>query len=209
MTASTISVLDLGSGNLHSVIKALEYCGAKPVLISTVEEVMAADKLILPGQGAFGTFAQAIRSQNIDSAIREWLRLGRPFFGICLGMQILFEQSEEQGPISGLSVLPGKVVRFRTQDPYKKVPHMGWNQVAVADDHQEDPLLANIPQNTNFYFVHSYYVAAQDQSYEALICNYIHPFVAAIRKDNIFATQFHPEKSQHAGLHLLDQFAQL
>lgn len=203
---STVAILDTGSGNLRSVAKALARVGGAPVITSDPEVVRSADRLVVPGQGAFGEFARALHERGLEQSVREVIDAGRPFLGICLGLQVLFESSEEQGPVEGLGLLAGHVVKFRPNDPALKVPHMGWNDVARA--HHEEPLLAGIPDGSYFYFVHSYYVVPADDDIVALRCDYGVPFAAAVRKDNLFACQFHPEKSQAAGLRLLQNFVE-
>ena len=181
-----VVVVDAGFGNLRSVGKALAQVGLAPTLSHDPDAIRRADKLVLPGQGAFKDCMQALGG-GLDQAIREHIRSGKPYFGICLGMQILFEQSEEQGPCGGLGVLPGRVVKF-PPDAGLKIPHMGWNQAG----------------GEWYYFVHSYYVVPSDPSVIAMRTRYGDiEFCSAVRKDNIFATQFHPEKSQRAGLELL------
>ena len=185
-TQRVIVVVDAGFGNLRSVEKALAQVGLAPKLTHDPDEIRRADKVVLPGQGAFKDCMRALGG-GLDEVIREHIRAGKPYFGICLGLQILFEESEEQGPCGGLGVLPGRVVKFPS-DAGLKIPHMGWNQAG----------------GEWFYFVHSYYVAPADASIVAMSTRYGDvEFCAAVRKDNIFATQFHPEKSQRAGLELL------
>ena len=207
MTRS-IAVIDTGSGNLRSVAKALAHVGGQPVVTSDPDTIRRADRLVVPGQGAFGAFARAMHERALEQPLRDFIASGRPFLGICLGLQVLFEVSEEHGPVPGLGILPGRVVRFRPTDPATKVPHMGWNQVRHPAATTDDPMLAGIPPNTHFYFVHSYYVAPADPATVALTCDYDVPFTAAVRKDNLFACQFHPEKSQAAGLRLLANFVE-
>jgi len=197
-----IAVVDSGYGNLHSVIKALEHVGGAPKVITDPDQVRRADRIVVPGQGAFGDCVAAYREHGLGEAVREVIDAGRPYLGICLGLQVLFDESEEHGPVDGLGILPGRVVKFRPTDPALKVPHMGWNRVTGGGD----PLLDGIPPDAYFYFVHSYYVAPADESIVALRCDYGGEFTAAIRRDNLFACQFHPEKSQAVGLRLLANF---
>ena len=199
-----IAVVDSGYGNLRSVEKALAKVGGAPRVVSDPDQVRKADRIVVPGQGAFGDCAAAFRDRGLGDAIREVIAAGRPYLGICLGLQMLFDESEEHGPVAGLGLLAGRVVKFRPTDPAQKVPHMGWNRVTGGGD----PLLAGIPEDAYFYFVHSYYVAPADESIVALRCDYGGSFTAAIRKDNLFACQFHPEKSQTVGLELLANFAE-
>jgi glutamine amidotransferase len=197
-----IAVVDSGYGNLRSVEKALASVGGAPQVLSDPDAVRRADRIVVPGQGAFGDCAAAFKERGLGDAVREVIAAGRPYLGICLGLQMLFEDSEEHGPVEGLGLLEGHVVRFRPNDPALKVPHMGWNRVTGKGD----PLLEGIPPDAYFYFVHSYHVVPKDPTIIALRCDYGGEFTAAIRKDNLFACQFHPEKSQAVGLHLLSNF---
>lgn len=205
---SAVVIVDTGSGNLRSVAKALAHVGGRPEVTGDPDAIRRAERVVVPGQGAFGAFVRAMRARGLEQALREAIASGRPFLGICLGLQVLFEESEEQGPVPGLGVLPGRVVRFRPAAPACKVPHMGWNQVRRAGGAAEDPLLAGVPDGAWFYFVHSYYVAPARAADVALTCEYDAPFAAAVRRDNVFACQFHPEKSQRAGLRLLSNFVE-
>lgn len=200
----TVTIVDTGSGNLRSVARAFEAAGASAIISADPAAVRAADKLVVPGQGAFGSFVDAVKQTGMDGAIHDFIATGRPYFGICLGMQILFEDSEEQGPVAGLALLPGHVVRFQPGESGLKVPHIGWNH--VRHHGPVDPLLRDIPDETAYYFVHSYYVVPADPAMTALTCTYGAPFCAAIRRDNLFAVQFHPEKSQGAGLRLIENY---
>ncbi len=199
----TIAVVDSGSGNLRSVEKALARVGGRPIVTSDPDVVRRADRIVVPGQGAFADCIRALAERGLDAALREVIASGRPYFGICLGLQILFDQSEEHGPVPGLGVLPGRVVRFSSAE--RKVPHIGWNQVRQGSS---EPLMAGIADGTYFYFVHSYHAVASDPSDVALWCDYGGSFAAAVRRDNLFACQFHPEKSQAAGLRLLANFVE-
>ncbi len=196
-----VAVVDSGSGNLRSVERALIAVGARPVVTSDPEIVAGAARVVVPGQGAFGDCVANLREHGLDQAIREILAKGRPYLGICLGLHVLFEESEECPDSRGLGILPGSVRRLAPE--VGKVPHMGWNSVVSK---RRLALLANIPENTYFYFTHSYYVEAKSNAIVALECDYGGPFVAAVQRENIFATQFHPEKSQGAGLKLLQNF---
>lgn len=206
---SDVVIVDTGSGNLRSVAKALAHVGGRPVVTGDPDVIRAAERVVVPGQGAFGSFVRAMHARGLEAALREAVASGRPFLGICLGLQVLFDESEEQGPVAGLGVLPGRVVRFRPVSAACKVPHMGWNQVRQArPDAAADPLLAGIPDGTWFYFVHSYHAVPARGEDVALTCEYEQPFAAAVRRDNVFACQFHPEKSQRAGLRLLANFVE-
>jgi imidazole glycerol-phosphate synthase subunit HisH len=191
-----IAVVDACSGNLRSVERALAQVGGQVVVTRDPEVIRRADKVVVPGQGAFGEFAKGIAERGLGEALREALASGRPFLGICLGLQVLFEDSEEGGV--GLGALEGHVVKFRDG----KVPHIGWNQVWRE---REDPLMKGIDDGAYFYFVHSYYPVPRD-GVVALSCDYNGKFCAAIRHENLFAVQFHPEKSQALGLKLLENF---
>ncbi len=196
-----IAVIDSGSGNLRSVQRALLAAGGQPSFTSDPEVVRKADRIVVPGQGAFGDCMSNLRSQGLDQAIAEFVAAGRPYFGICLGMQILLESSEESPEEAGLAILKGAVKRFAPS--VGKVPHMGWNQILHA---KPELLMAGIPERSYFYFTHSYYALPANEDAIALRCDYGGSFAAALRQDNIFACQFHPEKSQGAGLQLLRNF---
>lgn len=201
-------------GNLRSVQKALEHVGCPATITSQPEEILAARKVILPGVGAFGDALRELRTRDLVDPIATVIRRGSPFLGICLGLQLLFEVGFEGGEQPGLGVLPGCVERFpgdmadpTHSDLKLKVPHMGWNQVSVVKP--DCPLLREIPSQAHFYFVHSYFVRPADPQLTWLQCEYGVKFCAAVWQDNLFATQFHPEKSQRDGLQLLRNFAAL
>ena len=197
-----IAVVDSGSGNLRSVERALAHAGGAPVLTRDPDVVRRADRVVVPGQGAFADCMAAMQSSGLGEAVREVVRAGKPYLGICLGLQILFEESEEHGPVAGLGLLPGRVVRFAPS--VGKVPHIGWNQVRGAEG---EPLLRGIPPEAHFYFIHSYVAVPAEARSVALTCDYGGAFCAAVRQENLFACQFHPEKSQAVGLRLLANFA--
>lgn len=209
---SSVAVIDYGMGNLHSVAKALEHTGSvdKVIVTSEAKRILAADRIVLPGVGAIRDCMAEIKRLGIDEIVLEAIK-SKPFLGVCVGMQALMDFSEENEGTECLGILPGRVSFFGNQltDPETgaalKVPHMGWNQV-----HQEmaHPLWKNIPQDARFYFVHSYYVAPKDNAYLAASSRHGVTFAAALAHENIFAAQFHPEKSQHAGLQLYDNFLQ-
>ncbi len=196
-------VIDSGSGNLRSVHRALEAAGCVPEFTADPDVVRRADRIVVPGQGAFGDCVDNLEKHGLNEAIIESAKAGTPYFGICLGLQILFASSEESEG-RGLGLLGGDVQRFAPE--VGKVPHMGWNSVTWDYSESRDPILAGIPQETYFYFTHSYHVEPTDARVIALRCHYGHDFVAAIRSENLFACQFHPEKSQGAGLALLANF---
>jgi len=204
--SAPIAVIDTGICNLRSVTKALEAVGASPVVVRTPGEVegCGADGLVLPGVGALRDCVLSLRSSGLDATVREWIRLDRPFLGVCLGMQALFDESEEGG-VTGLGVFPGRVVRFRLASPLK-VPHMGWNTlrfIRTGTALQEG--LSN--EGESFYFVHSFHCVPEDRTLVLAECDYGVPFVAAISRGRLFATQFHPEKSQAKGLQIYRNFA--
>ncbi len=203
----TLIVVDYGMGNLRSVAKAFEFVVREHALPFTVNissdahDVRNADRVVFPGQGAMPDCMRYLRESKLEDAVREAART-KPFFGVCVGMQMLFDVSEE-GNTPGLGIFHGDVKRFRPTDVTQKVPHMGWNEV-----HQKSPhvLWQGIPDAERFYFVHSYYCAPRDDAVTTAVADYVQPFTAAIARDNIFATQFHPEKSHHAGLTLYRNF---
>jgi glutamine amidotransferase len=204
--ADPIAVIDAGTGNLRSVEKALARVGGAPILTSDPDVVRKAPRVVVPGQGAFESFVTGLKEHHLEDALREVIADGRPYLGICLGLQVLFDESEEHGPVAGLGLIRGKVVRFRPSDPALKVPHMGWNKVTPT--HGREPLLDGIAGGAYFYFTHSYYVVPDDPEIVSLTCDYDGPFAAAVRQDNLFACQFHPEKSSAVGLKLLANFVE-
>jgi len=206
MSGRRVAVIDAGTGNLRSVERAIAAAGGEPLVTRDPDVVRAAPKVVVPGQGAFESFVAGLRARDLEPALREVIAAGRPYLGICLGLQVLFDESEEHGPVAGLGLVPGKVVRFRPREHRNKVPHMGWNRVRPRG--AADPLLAGIPDEAFFYFVHSYYVVPDDPAVVALTCEYEDEFTAAIRSGNLFACQFHPEKSSAVGLQLLRNFVE-
>lgn len=202
-----IAIIDYGMGNLRSVHQALHTIAptASIVVTDDPQEVAQATRVVFPGQGAMPDCIRELDARGLRAAVLHAAQT-KPFLGICIGLQMLFDHSEE-GDISGLAIMPGKVVRFAsnlydTQNNKLKVPHMGWNQV----QHSSHPLWKGIDQNARFYFVHSYYVCPQDTQFVQATSCYPQPFVCAVARDNLFAVQFHPEKSQDAGLMLLKNF---
>lgn len=200
-----ITIVDYQMGNLRSVQKGIERIGGEAKISSDPNEIASAEKLILPGVGAFGDAMEEIRRRDLESPIKEFVDSGKPFFGICLGLQLLFERGFEHGEHKGLGILAGDVVKFELPESLK-VPHMGWNTVKKLC---EGPIVDEIAEDTHFYFVHSFYVRPTDPSVVALECDYGGPFCAMVRRGNLFATQFHPEKSQADGLRLLKSFNDL
>lgn len=200
-----IAIIDYQMGNLRSVQKGFEKVGHPATITSDPADLAAADKIVLPGVGAFGDAIAELRRREMVEPLRAAIDAGKPVLGICLGLQMLFELGYEGGEHQGLGVLKGEVVRFDLPEEYK-VPHMGWNQARIV---RRPPILEGIDEGTYFYFVHSYYVAPSDREVVAVEADYGGPFCAMIWQDNLFATQFHPEKSQQAGLRVLKNFAEL
>lgn len=202
-----IAVIDYGMGNLRSVQKALEKAGHDARVTSSPQAVRDAGALVLPGVGAFRDCIRSLEKLHLIEPVLSSVRSGKPFLGICLGLQILFTESEEFGTTPGLNLIPGRVVRFaRDHTPEAeslKIPHMGWNTIAVC---RPAPVFNAIEDGSFFYFVHSYYVVPDDTAVIATTTGYGIEFTSSILKDNIFACQFHPEKSQEAGLRLLKNF---
>ena len=199
-----IVIVDYGMANLRSVQKAFEAVGAVAEITSDPARIAAADRLVLPGVGAFRDAIARLRETGLDRIIPEFIATGKPFLGICLGMQMLFTKSLEHGTHDGLDLFPGDVVRFPTR-PNFKVPHRGWNELNFKI--VKCPLFTELPELAHVYFVHGYYAVPCDSSLIAATADYPEPFCAAIWKDNVVATQFHPEKSQAVGLKMLDNFA--
>ncbi|MGK0187587.1 MAG: glutamine amidotransferase [Verrucomicrobiales bacterium] len=196
-------VIDYGAGNLHSVCNALKLLGIENKLVAHPDDLVNVDALIFPGVGAFGDCVSHLQQQQLIDPIRDWVKADRPFLGICLGYQVLFESSEESPNTPGLAALAGKVVRF-VDDGSLKIPHMGWNVGRPVD--AEDPLWKGLPPDPYFYFVHSYYPQPTDPTVVGAWTDYGTQFASAIRFGNIAACQFHPEKSQSAGLKLVENF---
>ena len=199
-----IALLDYGMGNLHSAAKALEHVGATVDITHDPKLIAQADKIVFPGVGAMRDCMAGMRDAGVDEAVKQAI-FNKPVLAICVGMQALLQSSEENDGVDCLGIFEGVVRRFPDQAGLK-VPHMGWNQVRQADaDH---PMWHNIAQDTRFYFVHSYYVQSTDAALVAATCDYGLDFTAALTRDNLFATQFHPEKSHTAGLQLLKNFVE-
>lgn len=204
-TQIMITIVDYQMGNLRSVSKAIEKVGHAAHITSDPIEISKAEKLILPGVGAFKDAIAELHRRDMARPIKDVIESGRPFLGICLGLQMLFDRSFEGGEHEGLGIIPGDVVRFDVPPPMK-VPHMGWNEVEMR---QPAPIMNDIANGTHFYFVHSYYVKPSDPDVIAIEADYGGRFCAAVWKDNLYATQFHPEKSQASGLQLLKNFVSL
>ena len=200
MTGKKLGVIDYGSGNLRSVCKALEAAGSTPTLVTEPSGLAALDAIVVPGVGAFAHCAENLRATGLWNPVREWALSGRPYLGICLGYQLLFESSEESPGVEGLGVLKGRVVRF--PDAALKVPHMGWNTLSKTSG----PLYKGLSGDVSMYFVHSYYPAPADSSVVSAWSDYGLSFAAGVSSGALHAVQFHPEKSQSAGLALLRNF---
>lgn len=207
-----VGIVDYEMGNLRSVERAVHRVGGRPLVSGDWRELQSVSHLVLPGVGAFRDAIHALKQRDLVGLIAEWTGNDKPFLGICLGLQLLFDVSFEGGEYEGLGILPGQVVRFAfpqgsaLKGSALKVPHMGWNQ--VESRRSPDPLMQGIPDSSNFYFVHSYFAVPEDPEDVWLESHYGHPFCAAVRRGNLAATQFHPEKSQAFGLKLLGNFLQ-
>ncbi len=197
-----IAIADYGMGNLGSVQKALAYVGGEAVITSNPADIVAAEAVVLPGVGAFDDCMIGLREHGLIRPILDAIEAGKPFLGICLGLQVLFERSEE-GSQPGLGLFHGEVIRFRCD---LKIPQIGWNQIHIR---ARSPHLQGVEDGAWVYFVHSYHVAPRDESIIATVTEYGYEFVSAVWKDNVFATQFHPEKSQRVGLRILSNFLSL
>lgn len=201
-----VAVVDYGAGNLRSVAKALERSGARAVVTSEPSDVRRADAVVLPGAGAFADAMTGLKTRGLDAAVRESIAAGVPYLGLCVGLQLLFEEGDEHGCTAGLGLLPGRVERFPERDAaggLLRVPHMGWNEVRFAGHH---PMLDGLPERDVFYFVHSYRAVPGRAGDSVGRAGYGGEFAAAVAHDNVFAVQFHPEKSQESGRRLLDEF---
>jgi imidazole glycerol-phosphate synthase subunit HisH len=207
-----IAIIDYGMGNLRSVQKAFEAVGAEAIVTSDSNKILSANSVVLPGVGAFKECMVNLENLDLIDTVHKSVKSGKPFLGICLGLQLLFSQAEEFGEVEGLGILSGKVVGFKdaqlkseSGEPLK-IPHMGWNRVRVAPG---NPLFESVADESYFYFVHSYYVVPQDPTVIATTTNYGIDFASGIHFENVHAFQFHPEKSQRLGLTVLKNFSQL
>lgn len=200
--APRIAVIDYGSGNLRSVEKALQKAGAEPVRCARADQADGCAAIVLPGVGSFGDCARSLDERGLAPLLREWLAADRPYLGICLGYQILFEGSEESPEARGLGHWPGRVVKF-AEAPGHKVPHMGWNSLAWGSP---DPIFAGLAGTPHVFFVHSYYPSPADESLVTAWCDYGVKFAAAAARGRVHGMQFHPEKSQETGLRILENF---
>ncbi len=206
-----IAIIDYGMGNLRSVQKGFEKVGHEAAVTSDRQKILDADRVVLPGVGAFADCMRNLDRLGLADTVRKVITSGRPFMGICLGLQLLFEESEEFGVHKGLGILKGRVVRFPAEIPGNseqiyKIPHMGWNRIKIKN---RPPHLRDVEDGAFVYFIHSYYVVPQDGSIAATTTAYGLEFVSSVWKDNIFAAQFHPEKSQEQGLKILKAFGEL
>ncbi len=202
-----IAVVDYGAGNLRSVAKALLRSGLDARVTGEPSEVVRADAVVLPGAGAFADAVARLRQSGLEEAVKQSIEAGRPYLGLCLGLQLLFDESDEHGVTSGFQILRGRVERFPKFEPdgsALRVPHIGWNEVRFAGSH---PMIERLPERDTYYFVHSYRAIPADDSVVVGSVDYAGEFAAVVATDNIFAVQFHPEKSQAAGKRLLDAFA--
>lgn len=202
-SSKRIAVIDYGAGNLGSVVNALVKLGYRPAVTDAVSELLKADAVFLPGVGAAGDTMRSLVSSGMDEAVKNLVALGRPLFAICVGLQVLLSATEEGGQHKCLDIIPGRVKKLPAG---LKIPHMGWNQVRQLKAH---PIFAGIDDNTNFYFVHSYYAHPQDAQVVAGVTEYGIDFCSMVIRDNLFATQFHPEKSGEAGLTMYSNFLKI
>jgi len=200
-----IAIIDYGMGNIHSVNKALQLFGAKTLVTNDPKKILACDKAVLPGVGAFDDAMQELEKQGLVNAISDFIKDKKPFLGICLGMQLLFQESEEADKFKGLKVLKGKVKKF-AQSKELKVPHMGWNQLKQESNCL---LLKDVPDNAYVYFCHSYYPEPGNKGEIGATTDYGAPFASIVFQDNTYGVQFHPEKSQKVGLKMLENFVKL
>ena len=203
-----IAIIDYDAGNLKSVEKALFYLGEKPVITRKREEILAADKVILPGVGAFGDAMEKLHQYGLPEVISETVQKGTPFLGICLGLQLLFESSEESPGVKGLGICKGKIVRIPDTGK-QKVPHMGWNSLQYPSAGSRGRLFAGLPEESYVYFVHSYYLKAEDPEIVKASTEYVVHIHASVEQGNLFGCQFHPEKSSETGLAILKNFVEL
>ncbi len=199
-----IAIIDYGAGNLHSVKNALDFLDAPSIVTGSAEEILSADKVILPGVGAFGNAMQCLRKNGLDKVVLKTADKGTPLLGICLGLHLMFEGSEESPDVKGLGLFKGKIVKI--PDCGLKIPHMGWNNLEITKDSR---ILKNIGNNPFVYFVHSYYLKAEDESIVSAYTDYGEKLAVAVEDKNVFATQFHPEKSGDTGMQILKNFTEL
>ncbi|MDP2981301.1 MAG: imidazole glycerol phosphate synthase subunit HisH [Candidatus Omnitrophota bacterium] len=203
-----IAIIDYGMGNLRSVQKAFEKFCSNVIVSASANDILKADKIVLPGVGAFKTAMDELKKRGLIDPIKESIGKGRPFLGICLGLQLLFSESEEGGRIKGLDVIKGKVKRFKHKDGLK-IPHMGWNRIEAKSKGGRAKIFDGVGDGSYMYFVHSYYAAPKDK--DVILCetDYGRNFTSGVHKDNVYGFQFHPEKSQSAGLKIVENFVNL
>ena len=202
-----ITIIDYGMGNLRSVQKAFELFHSKVRVSSSFKDILAADKVILPGVGAFGKAMEELEKRSLINVIKEIIEKGKPFLGICLGYQLLFSESEESEKQKGLDILKGSVKKFKSKDGLK-IPHMGWNKINIKPKKTSN-ILNGVPDESYMYFVHSYFVKPDDKKIVICKTDYGQNFASGIQKDNIYAFQFHPEKSQGVGLKIVENFVNI
>ena len=200
-----IAIIDYDAGNIKSVEKAFQYLGEETVLSRDRDEILSADKVVLPGVGAFGDAMNKLKDYNLVNTIYDVVDKKIPFLGICLGLQLLFESSDETPGVSGLGILPGNILRIPDKPGYK-IPHIGWNSLELTNNGR---LFDGVAENAYVYFVHSYYLKARDEEMVKASTEYVTHIHASVEKDNVFACQFHPEKSGDVGLKILSNFAKL
>lgn len=200
-----VAIIDYGAGNLSSVKKALDFLGAESKITADSAEILSADRVILPGVGSFGDAMQSMQDRNLVDTVKAAAASGKPFLGICLGLQLLFESSAESPGVEGLGIFKGKIIKI-PRDKGLKVPHIGWNDVTLM---QHDGIFTGIENNSYFYFVHSFYLADAEADVVAGVTHYGVPIQCAVQQSNVAATQFHPEKSSAAGLQILKNFLQM
>lgn len=196
-----IAIIDYGAGNLHSVKNALDFLGAESIITPNSEEILACDKIILPGVGAFGDAMDCLAKTGLDQTVKKAVELNKPLLGICLGLQLMFEESEEAPGKKGLGIFKGKIVKI--PDHGLKIPHMGWNSLALTKDSK---LLKDLGEEPYVYFVHSYYLTTPEKDIVSAYTEYGERLDVAVERDNVFAAQFHPEKSGDVGMKILKNF---
>jgi glutamine amidotransferase len=205
-TAAKVALVDYGAGNIRSVAKALERSGFEVEVTDSPSVVLAADGVVLPGAGAFADAMATLRARGLEEAVKQTVQAGRPYLGLCVGVQVLFDEGEEHGITPGFGIFGGRVERFPetgSDGSRLRIPQIGWNEVRFQGDH---PMVAHLPERDYYYFVHSYRPVPTDSSVVAGVCDYGGNFAAAVANQSIFAVQFHPEKSQQAGKRLLDAY---
>lgn len=205
MGVIVIAIIDYDAGNIKSVEKAMTFLGQEAAVTRNKDTILSADKVILPGVGSFGDAMGKIRQYGLEPVIRQVAESGTPFLGICLGLQLLFEQSDESPGVPGLGILKGKILRIPETEGLK-IPHMGWNSLAFP---VKGRLFSGLPEEPYVYFVHSYYLEAADEQIVTAVAEYGTRIHASVEQGNVFACQFHPEKSSDAGLHILKNFVEL